>query len=288
MQTSQRPVLLIGPALLTVALLLGLPLCMVVVASFGQSASSGGRMTFSLANYEDLFSDGFYPGILLNSLSLSIAVTAVTVILGWILAMKMWICTPQTRALLVLVVIAPLLVSVVARTYGWLLVLGEKGFINEILLHVGLIDRPLKLLYNNAAVVFGLSHLLVAFPALSIHASLERIDESLLEAAYIAGASPWRIFKTILLPMTTPGIAVGSVFAFTLSMSAYVTPELMGGKSGVLATLIYQKFVVSYDWNFGACLALFLLLGSLFGTALIAAAITGPYRKRIAALRMAS
>jgi putative spermidine/putrescine transport system permease protein len=287
MHLPQRSVLMMGPALLAVALLLGLPLCMVVVASFGQSAA-GGPMVFSLANYRDFFSDSYYPAILLRTFVLSLVVTAITVILGWAMAMKMWYCTPRIRGMLMLIAIAPLLVSVVARTYGWLLVLGEKGFVNEFLLGAGLIDQPLKLLYSNAAVVFGLSHLLVAFPVLSIHASLERIDKSIFEAAYIAGASPQRIFRTILLPMTAPGMAVGAVFSFSLAMSAFVTPELMGGKQSVLATMIYQKFMVSYDWNFGACLALFLLMGSLFGTALITAMITGPYRKRIAALRMSS
>jgi putative spermidine/putrescine transport system permease protein len=288
MKLPQRSVLLMWPALLAVALLLGLPLCVVVVASFGQSATSGGPMTFSLANYSDFFSDSYYPTILLRTFLLSLAVTAITVVLGWVMAMKMWYCTPRTRGVLMLIVIAPLLVSVVARTYGWLLVLGERGFVNQFLLHAGLIDQPLKLLYNNAAVVFGLSHLLVAFPALSIHASLERIDKSIFEAAYIAGASPWRVFRTILLPMTAPGMAVGAVFSFSLAMSAFVTPELMGGKQSVLATMVYQKFMVSYDWNFGACLALFLLMGSLLGTALITALITGPYRQRIAALRMST
>jgi putative spermidine/putrescine transport system permease protein len=283
---SKKEALFILPALVTVAVLLGLPLCMVIASSFDRSSSPGAfSFVFSLTNYLDLIHDDFYPRVLLRTVWLSLSVTVLALVLGFLLALKLWRCSPRRRGFLIMIIVAPLLVSVVARTYGWLLVLGEKGFINNLLMYLGAIDRPLKLLYNDAAIVFGLTHLLVAFPALAIHASLERIDEEIMEAAKMAGAGVWRLFVDVLFPMTVPGVVVGATFSFTLSMSAYVTPALMGGDRSALATLIYQKYIVSYDWNFGACLAILLLLGSLFGTLLVTAAFTLPYRARLAALR---
>jgi putative spermidine/putrescine transport system permease protein len=278
---------LLAPALLMVVVLLGLPLLMIAVNSFNHGTSPGElSLDFSFANYLDIFRDDFYPRVLGRTLMSSLAITALTLVLGFLLALKLWKSRPRARMLLMMIVVAPLLISVVARTYGWLLVLGEKGALNALLLTVGMVDHPVKFLFNEGAVIFGLTHLLVAFPALAIHASLDRVTDEILEAAQIAGASAWRIFADILLPMTIPGVAVGATFSFTLAMSAFVTPALMGGERSALAPLIYQKYIVSYDWGLGAALAVIFLIAALVGTVAITAALTTPYRKRLVALRL--
>jgi putative spermidine/putrescine transport system permease protein len=178
-----------------------------------------------------------------------------------------------------ILIVAPLLVSVVARTYGWLLVLGERGLLNSIFMHAGMISQPFKFLYNDAAVVLGLAHVLTPFAVLSIHASLARIDWEIVEAALVAGASYGRILFQILVPLSYPGLAVASTLVFSLAMSAYVTPALMGGNQSMLATLIAQKYLVAFDWNFGAALAVLLLVAAMLGVLGISSAISFPFRR---------
>lgn len=281
---SHRPLLLATPALLIVALLLFVPLGLIVLSSFDQDTKPGvWRFSFTLSHYADLFEDTYYLVVLARTAALSVCVTAIALALGYVLALKLWLSGRTARVYLMLVIIAPLLVSIVARTYGWLLILGEKGFVNAALIKLGAISKALPLLYNDGAVVLGLAHLLIPFAVLSIHASLDRIEPEILEAATMAGARYARIFWSILLPLTIPGLIAGGTLVFSLSMSAYVTPALMGGRSSALATLIFQKYSVAFDWSFGAALAVVLLTASVAGVLVITAALGAPFRRRLAA-----
>ncbi len=285
MQESRpRPILLIAPAILVVALLLLMPLGLIVLSSFDQESKPGAwRFTFTLAHYRNLFQDTFYLEVLARTAFLSACITGLSLVIGYVLAIKLWMSSRRAQIYLMLVIVAPLLVSIVARTYGWLLILGERGFVNAALVQLGIIAKPFAMLYNDGAVVLGLTHLLVPFAVLSIHASLERIEPEIIEAATVAGAGHWTILTRILLPLTIPGVIVGGTLVFSLSMSAYVTPALMGGKSSALATLIFQKYSVAFDWSFGGALAVLLLLASLLGIFAITFAFGAPFRKRLAA-----
>jgi putative spermidine/putrescine transport system permease protein len=166
---------------------------------------------------------------------------------------------------LIVVVLAPLLVSIVARTYGWIIVLGDRGVVNNLLIALGVIRTPIHIMYTRTAIVIGLVHVFLPFMVLSVLSTLDRINPSLPEAAVTLGAGPMAIFARIILPLITPGLAAGMVIVFSLSISSYVTPALMGGpNAGVLATLVYQEFAVVYRWHVGAA-----LVGVLLGSSLL-------------------
>lgn len=221
-------------------------------------------MELTLQNYARFFNSSFYVNVLFKTLWLSALTTLITAALGMLLALSVWRATPKWRGLLIVTILAPLLVSIVARTYGWIVVLGDKGALNTLLVGVGLIDEPIKVMYTPAAVLIGLVHVFLPFMVLSMLGSLDRIDASLGEAANSLGAGRFATFRHVLLPLTVPGLASGSIIVFSLAMSSYVTPALMGGsKSGVLTTFIYQQFSVTMNWHFGATLVAILLAATL-------------------------
>lgn len=221
-------------------------------------------MDLTLQNYQRYFHSDFYLGVLFKTLWLSGLTTLITAVLGMLLALSVWRASPRWRGLMVIAILAPLLVSIVARTYGWIVVLGDKGALNTLLVGAGLLDEPLKIMYTPAAVLIGLVHVFLPFMVLSLLGSLDRIDPALGEAAGSLGASRWGTFRHVLLPLAVPGLASGSIIVFSLAMSSYVTPALMGGsRSGVLTTFIYQQFSVTMNWHFGATLVAILLGATL-------------------------
>ncbi|CAN5352051.1 ABC transporter permease [soil metagenome] len=221
-------------------------------------------MDLTLQNYQRYFNSDFYLGVLFKTLWLSGLTTLITAALGMLLALSVWRAAPRWRGLMVIAILAPLLVSIVARTYGWIVVLGDKGVLNTLLVGVGLLDEPVKIMYTPAAVLIGLVHVFLPFMVLSLLGSLDRIDPALGEAAGSLGASRWATFRHVLLPLAVPGLASGSIIVFSLAMSSYVTPALMGGsRSGVLTTFIYQQFSVTMNWHFGATLVAILLGATL-------------------------
>ncbi len=221
-------------------------------------------MDLTLQNYRRYFSSDFYLGVLFKTLWLSALTTLITAALGMLLALSVWRAAPRWRGVMVIAILAPLLVSIVARTYGWIVVLGDKGVLNTLLVGVGLLDEPVKIMYTPAAVLIGLVHVFLPFMVLSLLGSLDRIDPALGEAAGSLGASRWATFRHVLLPLAVPGLASGSIIVFSLAMSSYVTPALMGGsRSGVLTTFIYQQFSVTMNWHFGATLVAILLGATL-------------------------
>jgi putative spermidine/putrescine transport system permease protein len=157
-------------------------------------------------------------------------------------------------------ILAPLLVSVVVRSFGWLVILGPNGLINSTLTGLGVVDEPLRLLYTETAIVLGLTHVFLSFMVLSIAAALDRIDPALIRAAQNLGASPRQAFRRIVLPLSLPGVAAGCLIVFTLSTSAFITPALLGGpRVKVMSFLAYQQSLLLTDWPYGSAIAFILL-----------------------------
>jgi putative spermidine/putrescine transport system permease protein len=264
--------LLLLPAVLVVCFCLLVPLAYVVVLSFNPPVTGEVELTseLTIVNYARLFLQPFYSAILLRTISVSAITTFLCVVFGLVLALSIWRAPPRQRGLRVIIVISPLLVSIVTRTYGWMVVLGDNGILNTLLRAVGLIDEPLHMMFTQGAVIVGLVHVFLPMMVLSILAAMDKIDPALAQAAETLGASAFVAFWKITFPLLIPGLTAGVTIVFSLAMSSYVTPALMGGRNaGMLTTLIYQQFVVTYNWHFGAALVVVLLTTSLIALALV-------------------
>ncbi|MFK7693603.1 ABC transporter permease [Paenibacillus sp. HJGM_3] len=249
--------LLLVPALIVLIGVFLLPMLYILALSFQDKHEQ-----FSFDNYLLFFQDPYYAQILWRTIKLSLYTAVVCLILGYPVAMYMAKASSRMRGIVTFLIIAPHLVSVVIRNFGWVIILGEKGLINNFLTKLGLIEQPLKLMYNELGVVIGLTDSLIVYMVLAIATSLYQIDGSLYKASGILGASKLRTFFTVVLPLTLPGMLAGTTLVFSLSMSSYVTPALMGGSGvKVLPVIAYEKIMTQLNWQMGAALS-FVLLAS--------------------------
>ncbi len=257
-----RAALLALPALLWLGIFFLVPLILILSLSFyGFSQMEGVQAGVKLDNYIKLFTDSYYIGIFVRTFRISIIVTILCLFLGYPEAYYLTRVQGRVKALVMMIILSPLLISAVTRTFGWFILLGNNGVINNTIVKLGLSDTPVKLLYSETGIIIGLTHVLVPLMVLSIYASLQRRDPALVRAAETLGANPVRAFLEITLPLSLPGILAGSVLVFTMSMSAFVTPAVLGGsRVRVVAYLVYEEFLQSLNWPFGAALALVLVI----------------------------
>ncbi len=191
-------------------------------------------------------------------MSLAVAITAA--VLAYPIAFLLW-RAPRWRNRLLILVMLPWLVSIVVRTYGWMVILGPRGTINEILAWLGLIDAPVRLMFNDLGILIGLTHVLLPFAVIAILAAMLQIDPRLEEASESLGARPGRTLWRVLLPLSAPGIFVGINITFLTSMGAVVTPILLGGvREKMAGTQIYQDIVYAFNLPKASSWALMLLL----------------------------
>lgn len=238
------------------------PVGRLVQMSFAESRVDGvltGRVTSD--NYTAILTDATSLDLLGQSLWLSVAVTATTLVCAYPLALFLH-RRKRGQALWFAVTIAPLLVSSVVRTYGWMALLGEQGPVHDLLLWVGVVDRPLRLVNNLTGVWIGLVEILMPYMALSLLAGFGRLDRACEEAAATLGAGPWPRFVRIVLPLTVPGMALGCGLCFVLTMSSFITPKLLGGgRVFLLATEIYDLALGRLQWPMAAATAVLVLAG---------------------------
>jgi len=255
---------LLLPAVTVIVILLAVPLLYLLGYGFLDTQYGQGQIEgVTLAHYRKVLSDPFFLRIFAKTLLLSALTTVVVSVFGYALAHFIW-RQRRWRALFVSLAVSPLLVSIVVSSYGWMVILGNNGIINRLLLALGAANSPVKLIYTDAAIVVGLVHITLPFMILSILAALERIDEFLPEAASTLGANPIQVLRHVILPLALPGFAAGTTVVFCLSMSAYVTPAVLGGSGpNFITTLIYNEFITQLNWPVGAALASLLLLISL-------------------------
>ncbi|EJW17153.1 ABC transporter permease [Paenibacillus alvei] len=254
--------LLLVPSLIVILGVFVLPMLYMFVISIRED---GGAGAYTLAQYRLFIQDSYYLEVLWRTIKLSLYTVIVCLLLGYPVAMYMAQATPKMRGFITFLIISPHLISVVIRNFGWVVILGDDGFINNSLISLGVIEKPLRLLYNELGVVIGLADSLIVYMVLAVATSLYAVDASLYKAAGILGASRSRMFFSVTLPLSMPGIFAGTTLVFSLAMSAFVTPALMGGTSvKVMPVIAYEKMMAAYDWSLGAALA-FLLLGSTLG-----------------------
>jgi putative spermidine/putrescine transport system permease protein len=257
---------LVLPAIVAVVMLLVLPVGYLLLLSLDPPVTGEIHLQwqFTLANYSRLLSDYFYLSIVLRSVIVAAVTTVIAAAGGYLLALSLWRAPQAYKSHLVILVLAPLLISVVVRTYGWMVILGDKGVLNTVLISVGIIRQPLEIMFTRTAVVIGLVHVLLPLMALSVLSSLERIDPAVPEAAKTLGAGPFAIHWYIIVPLVTPGFAAGVTIVFSFAISAYVVPMLMGrGATDMITTVIYQQFMTVYNWHFGSALTTILLAVTL-------------------------
>ncbi|WP_054949148.1 ABC transporter permease [Numidum massiliense] len=247
--------LLLVPSLIVMIGVFVLPLFFMFLQSFQNYDE-----TFTLQNYLLFVQDPFYLEILWRTIRVSLWTVLTCLVLAFPVALFMSKVSGRLRGVVTFLIISPHLVSVVIRNFGWMTLLGEKGWINETLLKLGVIDAPLRLLYNELGIVIGLTDSFIVYMVLALATSLYTIDPSLYKAASILGGSRLRAFFDITLPLSLPGIVAGTTLVFSLSMSAFVTPALMGGTSvKVLPVIAYETIMTTLNWPLGAAISFMLL-----------------------------
>ncbi|MSP49568.1 MAG: ABC transporter permease [Alphaproteobacteria bacterium] len=267
------------PAVATVSLGFLLPVVWLARMSLNPSDASGALGEgWTLHHYKELVTDSFYADLALASLKMSVTATFFALMVGYPIALFLHRLESRWKTLLVLLAICPLLVSGVVRAYGWIVILGDAGWINSMLKGAGLIDRPIRLVNNHVGVAIGLTESLLPYMTLSLLAGLGRLDRGLEEAARTLGASPLRTFLRITLPLSLPAVVLGSTICFMLAISAFVTPRLLGGgRVFLLATEIYDQALLTLNWPLAATIAVAILV--LFSLVLVA---SGRLQRRVA------
>jgi len=265
MSTGRAPWLLSAPALTLYATFLVAPLASVLLISFFDFAFYGGiRVTFTLKNYLEILTDGYYWEIFGRTFGVAALVTAACVVLGTAEAYVLSRMRNPWKGVFLMVVLGPLLISVVVRTLGWALLFGSTGLISKSLQALGLASSPVNLMYTNLGVGIALTHVMVPFMVISVWASLQRINPQTEAAAVSLGASPFTVVWRVVVPQVMPGILSGAIMVFALSASAFATPAIVGGRRlKTVATAAYDEFLNTLNWPLGAALAALLLLATL-------------------------
>jgi spermidine/putrescine transport system permease protein len=257
---ARQPWILLSPALTVVILLLFVPLIFVVVYSFWlRTATGADQAGFYLDNWHEALTDRFYRDILLETLKIAAITTIVCALMGYPSAYFI-ARSKGNKALLLLLLMLPFWISYIIRTMSWIHILGVSGAINSILLW------PIQMLYNETTVILGLVHFLLPFMVLNIFVSLDGIDISLEDAARSLGATRWRSFLEVTLPLSLPGLAAGSLLCFVLGAGTYITPLVLGGpRDAMFANLVFEAVITQLNWPLGSALSLMLLavLGAL-------------------------
>ena len=234
------------------------PFLIVLVYSFLSRGAYGGvELPYSLDSYARLF-DRLYLEIILRSVRVSALSTLLCLVIAFPLAQYIAKAGKHRKLLLHLVMI-PFWTSFLIRTYAWMFLLRDTGLINSALISLHVIARPLPLLFNEGAVVLGLVYGYLPFMVLPLYATLEKLDESLPNAAQDLGATPWTTFWKIIVPLSRNGIAAGCVLVFIPCLGAYLTPDLLGGgRTVMIGNLVQNQFTTARDWPFGSAASLLL------------------------------
>ncbi len=219
--------------------------------------------------YVKLLTDPYYLGILWQTMKVSVIVTLASLVVGYPVAFFMVRFAGRWNAVIVFFVIAPLLTSIIMRTFGWRVLLARRGLLNTWLGQIGLVTHPVNLADETIAVYIGLVHVLVPFMVLSISAVLQGVDVRLEESARVLGAGRWRTFLHVTLPLSIEGIATGCLLTFVVTNGSFLTMLLLGGgKITTLSLLIYQQFNTTQDIGFAAAMGNVLMLAAIICFAL--------------------
>ena len=264
---DRRPWLLLSPALVFITVLVVIPMAFILVYSFYENVDLAVDVpAFQFGNWHELFTDSYYHTAIWKTLRLSLIVTVLAAVLGYIPAYVIAMTRYRHKWLLLLLLILPFWISFIIRTLSWIHIFGNQGALNGLMNLLGLGDLPIQLMYTEFTVIVGFIHVFLPYMILNVYVSLEGIDRNLEPAARTLGATPWQAFREVTLPLSLPGLAAGSLLVFVLTGGSYVTPLILGGPSDFLfGNLVYDAVVTELNWPMGATLSftLLFLLGSV-------------------------
>ncbi|WP_186416748.1 ABC transporter permease [Bosea sp. CS1GBMeth4] len=230
--------------------------------AFNETGPTGAMVeTWSLKTTAEVLADSFTFELTLNSLWLSLSATLLALALSYPVALFLFRTNSRFRGLLAVVAIMPMLISGVVRVFGWLAILGDRGLVNSLAQSFGLITAPMKLVFNWTGVTIGLAESIMPYMILALLAGFGQLDRTLEEASRSLGATPMRTFLRVTLPLSLPALALAAGLGFVLSMSAYITPKLLGGgRVFVLATEIFEQATTNTNWPVASVLAIYTLV----------------------------
>jgi spermidine/putrescine transport system permease protein len=269
-QAKQTLTLLLLPVTLLLCFLFLIPLAIMVIYSFLEPGLYGGVVwAFYPYNYGRILGwpvgefeefDPIYIRIFFRSLRFALLTVIVSLVVCYPVAFWVSRISGMKKNLVLFLITLPFFANLLIRIYAWLLILRPTGFLNHSLMALGVIAAPIQLIFNDTAVIIGLVYVLVPFMFLPLYASVERLDPALLKASQDLGASPFQTFRRVIIPLTLPGIAAGSIIVFIPALGNFIVAELLGGAKVMMSgNLIEQQFLSARNWPFGAALAMLVM-----------------------------
>lgn len=225
--------------------------------------SDGGlpSLKVSIDNFAYMWEDSLYIRTYLNSLKIALISTLLCLLIGYPMAYAIVKAEGNARYILLLLIILPFWTSFLLRVYSWMGLLADQGTLNSFLMWIGVIDKPIRLLYSQFAVYVGIVYTYLPFMILPLYANMEKLDESLQEAAADLGAKPAAGFFTVTLPLTLPGIVAGSLLVFIPATGEFVIPDLLGGGNVLMiGRVLYSEFNANHDWPVASAVAIALVI----------------------------
>lgn len=273
--------LLFIPVLLWLVLLIVVPHIDLLISSF-KFENDDEIMVWSFNNYLAFFEDDIYWFTFVKTALYSIYVTILAFVITFPVAFYLSkVVSKKYGSFMTLLLLIPIWVGELVTIYGWMILLGDNGVINNFLISIGIISTPIEMLYTDFSMTIGLVYMSMLFMIIPMMSALDSLDDSMIEAASDLGASKWTIFTQIIIPYAMPGIASGSIIVFMLVIGDYVAPNILGGKSSLWFTeQIYNKFLATFNWNEGAAFGFLLLLLSS-GIILLALKLSGQKLEKV-------
>jgi len=282
LRDTGRGYLLSTPALALFVGLLVLPLLLTLVLSFNVFDYEVGVKgdAWTLAQYLNLVTDSYFYEIFFRTFWISALVTLLCVVIGVPEAYILSRMGAPWRSIFLILILTPLLISVVVRAFGWSLLLGADGLVNQAIQALG--GRPLKLLYTPFAVILALVHVMLPFMIIPVWTSLQKLDRSAEQAALSLGATQAKVMRMVVLPQVMPGVLSGTLIVFGLSASSFAIPGLLGGRRlKMVATVVYDQYLSELNWPMGATIAVALLLVNLLVMLSWNRLVEGRYKKSL-------
>ncbi|OCC06199.1 ABC transporter permease [Labrys sp. WJW] len=257
-----RPWYLLSPTLIVLTVLMVVPIVIMTVFSFYEFVTAGvEKQVFTTANWHEFFTDSFYHLFLWKTVKVAAITAILCALLGYPPAYFIAMTRTRHKWLLLLLLIVPFWISFTIRTFSWIHILGEQGIINVVLMKIGLISEPLRMLYTQGSVIMGMIHFLLPYMILNIYVSLEGIDRNLISAARTLGCTQGQAFREVVLPLSLPGLMAGLLLCFVLAAGSYVTPQVLGStRDALFGNLIYDTIMTQLNWPLGSTLSIVLLV----------------------------